>query len=421
MLVEVVPIVLWSRITGAFSMEGAYYLVTWLMLLGARESDLGWLPLLFAGATVAHAGLVIGRRNRHGRLAEPRRTCLIDTGVGRGLWLLAYLWAGACYLLDWGAFLAVSGCLAFIVAGQAVIMAGASAWTTWIKAIVPERQRGPFFAWRNVAGFVAITLVLGALTQPGLWPGEASTDDYRFWFYFSLFTTVCVISLLMLWPLAWAPPIPAEHDLRHKRSAALRHAIRRKPAFWRYATWNTINVAASLSSLTWLQPLLTECGVTEDTFAWWDARARVPAVLVGITLAGALIHRIGAVWSITLVNLILVVALGTFSAMPWMGADWLPLAMVCDGLGRGALGVALLSRLHEVIPHGDARFPALFMGLGGAGALVVSAIELPLLPLVSEWHAAGGAVSAAWCAVAAAAVLRLFATPLVLDCKRRHA
>lgn len=414
MLVEVVPVVVWTRFTGAFSLEGAYYLVTWLMLLGAAERHLAWLPLLFGLGTMGHAWLVIRRRDARGRMTEPRKACLIDTAIGRGLWLLAFLWPLGARALDLDWRWAVGGALALMVLGQAVLLAGASAWSTWIKAIVPERQRGPFFAWRNIAGFVSFGLTTWALTQLGVWPDAAASDDQRLAFYTGLFVVLTIISLLMMWPLAWAPRIDSAIADTSRRTARLRQATRRRPAFWRFAAWNACNIGASFSALTYLRPLLSQAGIADETFATWDGLVRAPALIVAILLSGALIHRVGAGRVMLVVNLLLVAALAAFCAIAWTGPGLLPVAMACDGLARGAIGVAMLTRLHQLIPHADARFPALFMGLGGLGGCVVAGIELPIMPLLERWHAGGGPLSAAWLAVAGAAVLRLLATPLLL-------
>ncbi|MDA3959920.1 MAG: hypothetical protein PF961_03950 [Planctomycetota bacterium] len=411
MLLEVIPVIVWSRITGAFSFEGAFYLVSWLLLLGAREQDLSWLPLLFYLGTCLHAVLILRRRDADGRLAEPRRTCLIDTALGRVLWLAAVLWPTVGNYFHLSTAWIVGGVLFLIFCAQVMLLAGASAWATWVRAIVPSKQRGPFFAWRNIASFVVVQITLVGLTGSALWPGADADDATKLDFYTTLFVVLSVLCLLSTWWLIKAPRIADEAELRARRVPALREAVRGRPAFWRYTAWNAANIAASACSLTFLNPLLQEAGVADQLYASWEGWARIPGVLLGILLSGALLHRLGGSRLILITNLILAAALIAMCSLGSLGLWLLPIALALDGLGRGAMSVSLLGRLHELIPHGDARFPALFMGLGGLGGVLAAALQLLVVPWLGSLDLG---VSAAWCMVAFGVALRIAATPLLL-------
>lgn len=408
MLVEVIPVLVWTRITGAFNLEGAYYLVAWLLLLGAREQDLAWLPLLFYGGTALHVVLILRRRDRDGRLAEPRRTSIIDSALGRLLWLAAVLWPVAALWLELDRLWVVGGTLGLIFASQCVLLAGASAWATWIRAIVPERRRGPFFAWRNIASFIAAQLTLLALTASALWPDADASDAVRRDFYTILFAVVTVLALASTLMLARAPRIADEQALRRRRVLPLRAAIRGRPVLWRFAGWNAANFAANACSLTFLYPLLRQAGVADQQFAVWDAWVRLPSLLLGILAAGALLHRLGGGRLILATNLMLSAALAGLCLVDAAGLWLVPVALALDGLGRGSLSVSMLGRLHELIPHGDARFPALVQGVGGIGGVLAATAQMSLLP----WLETGDA-GAAWWMVAAALTLRLLTTPLL--------
>ena len=415
MMLEFIPVYLWSRLTGAFSFQGGFYLVTYLATFGVTNAQLAWLPLLFFGGTAVQAVIILRRRDRHGRLADARRTCLRDTLLGRAFWLVAFAWPMLASSLELGLAWLYGGFLACVFLGQLFLLASASAWATWTQGIVHPRQRGSFYAWRNFTAFGCFLLVLGGLTASEWWPADgASAGELQHW-YFGLFMVLCVIALLATWPLALAPRMPDEAHLAQRSVPPLREALAHEGAFKRYALWNACHMASIACTLTWLQPLLAEIGISDLTYARAEAWARTPMMFAGILIAGAMQNRVGSHRLLAVMNLALVIGVAILLMLDEHSPGWLlAIALAAEGFGLGMTGIVMLSRLQEIIPRGDARFPALCTAAGGLGGMAVALVLVILLPQLDPDP------SIAWLIIAAGCLIRLLSLPLLFD-GRKHA
>jgi len=415
MLIEVIPVVIWIRLTGAFNLDGGYYLVTYLGLLGADDNDLAWLPLLFFGGTLLHVLLLVTGRDRQGRMPEPRRRAIRDTLIGRSLWFGIVLWP----LVAWYAGLShrwlLGGVLVAIFLGQALIFTGVSAWTTWTQGILAPERRGAFFAWRHLASLVVLQLTLAILAS--YWPDEQASGEDQLQWYLWLFAGVHVLSLLAVWPLALAPRLPDEAATRERVVLPVRRSLGGRASFWRYAAWNGFGMASVACTLTYLKPLLAAADIADRSYATWEAWARVPGTAIGILLTGLLLRRWGSVPLLLASNVLLALGLVGFLALRWTGeSPVLPLAMGLDGFGRGMMSVLVISRLHELMPQRDARFPAFFLGLGGIGGMLAAGGQMWLVPRLGDT-----ALGSAWWLVAIGLTLRLCSLPLLRDARERPA
>ena len=122
-------------------------------------------------------------------------------------------------------------------------------------------------------------------------------------------------------------------------------------------------------SMAYLPALLHARGVGTAAFAAAQGSTFFPAMLGGILLAG-----------------------------------WLAPCLVLSGVAKGLWGIALIGRQQELCPAGDARFPALLVGLGAVGAMATAAVMRVGVPLL-ESHVA----LVAWSLMAIAASLRALA------------
>lgn len=376
MLIEVIPVIVWARLTGAFNYEGGYYLTAWLGLLGAGPEAVAWLPLLFFAGTALSAVLVIARRDRYGRLQDPRRTCLRDCWLGRGCWLLALCWPPLATRFGLAAWAGLAGALLMIALGQVLLLASASAWTSWTQGIVAPEQRRPFFAWRNLASMSATAATLACL---GLWwPDESASLAVQANWYQRLFIILTLICLCSTLILHLAPRLPPDRTTASdSRAVPMRQALYGHRRFFLFGLWHACHLAATALALTWLRPVVLATGADDAVYVHLDGWMRTPALLLGILVAGWGLRRLGTGRLLVGANLLLVTGLIAIIGLGEGNWRWLlPLAMICDGAGRGLLSVLAISMVQSLIPGRDARFPALYMGLGGLGGVIAATGQL---------------------------------------------
>lgn len=417
MLVEFFPVAVWSRITGAINLENSFYLVGYLSLLGAERDDRATLMALFGLAVIGQALVVLVGR-RHGGLADAKRRCVRTAWIARGAWLMAVFWPLVADWLGlpprWGLY----GLFAGACIGQFVFFISVSAWTTWTQRLVPEDQRGPFFAWRNISGFLATILATQAISLA--WPAEGADGQPSgtIGMYALLFGGLTgAVLLTTLW-LAKAPDAP---DAQAERAPLppLREAFRGAGVFWRYVAWNVLNSAALATTVLYVPDLIRAVGIDTAGYAFYDWALRHPAAMLGMFFAGAYLLRCGAAGMLVLMNLL--IGLGLVGYLVAAETAWLwlvPVVMAIEGFGRAINGIAFMSRLYEVMPVGDQRFPAVFLGIG---AVSVTATALAVPALLDGLEARWPATDPAWGLVAIGAVLRLLSIPLVWDRRRREA
>ena len=288
-----------------------------------------------------------------------------------------------------------------------------SSWATWTQDLVPQTMRGPFFAWRNIAGFASYAAVAWLVGL--IWP-EVEPEDEELWWYVLLFALVSIPCLLST---AWLAAAPGLSDHARERSRELRpmgEALRGKGPFWVYAAWNLLHALAMSCTLLFIPDLIRGAAVGGGAYASTESWTRSTGMLAGILIGGALLRRIGCNGMLLLMNLFLAGGLVAYLLLEPGNAAWLlPIALVVESLGRGITGIAWMSRLYEVVPTGDPRFPALFLGMG-ALAMTLLALAIPGL---ADWLKANHpGLEVAWVLVAAGCGLRLISLPLLLDRRR---
>jgi hypothetical protein len=403
--VEVIPAFVWTQITGALSME-FFYFVTFLGALGVPATRMPALTVAAMAASIA-MGLLVLRRPA----TDPRRRCVIDTVIGRGLWLGTVLAPLAAWRLGLGPGWILVLALVFVFLAQLVHAAGGASFVTWTQAVVPPERRGLFYGWRNLASYLVVALTL--LAAGRLLPRESALASGPGPLA-ALLLGATAVGLLGVWLLARAPGMPAAAHLA--RYAPLRPQLAGNRPFRRFLAWSMlINLSLALSPA--MQPALYHrAGVASAAMATWQATVYYPAMLAGIVWTVRALPRTGARRQLLIAHLALL--LGEAALLPLSPARlaWLmPLAQGCIGMARGMWSVAWISRLQEIIPPGDPRFAAVAVAAGAAVGLVASLLALVLGPALAGWlggHA--GWPDLAWTLVAAGVAARVVATPFLL-------
>jgi hypothetical protein len=159
--------------------EGAFAMVhdawTGPTYLGGLAGELGapvfWVSLLCSAAWIGAVGQLIGAW-AYERVPSYKRYTVRLAVASRALWLLpiftaAFWWfrarsGGAPFPIEtWCALTAVVACGAALLGASS-----ASAWSSWMRALVPAASRGRFFGERQ--RFVTVALVLGNLVAAAL-------------------------------------------------------------------------------------------------------------------------------------------------------------------------------------------------------------------------------------------------------------
>lgn len=416
LLIEMAPAVLWTQLTGAVSLD-AYYLGTYLLLLGASPAQLAWLPAVAYAGILLHPLRIAWLRRvwllRRGAEPDPQRSCWQECLAGRALWLGTLLWPPLAGMLGLGTGAVLGGVLACILVCQVLLFSSMAAFMTWTQGLVPARLRGRFFAWRSLSTFVLVALgtQLAAALLPAFQPGTRPDPALQPWLVgmFAIATVVCIASTL---GLAWSPAA-AQHGGPPPTGPA---RLTAHPVLARLALWNLVHTAAWAATQSVLAPLVGGAGVDTRTYAFWQGAAFVPALLVGTFVGGWAVGRRGGAPVLLAAHVVVLLADASLLLLRPHNAAWaFPLAMAIGGLGRGLMMLGPIARLFELAPRGDTRFPALFLAWGGLGGLSVSLALLLVLPRLDALRAAGVALPATpWLVVGLALALRLAGTPLLL-------
>lgn len=413
--VEVIPAAIWMQITGALSMD-FYYLVAFLVLLGAEPAQLSYLPMMIFAANIAQAWLVLRRPPR-----DPRRSCAIDTLIGRTLWLGTVLWPLLGWWLGWGTGTILAGVFASVFLGQLVHIAGAAAFITWTQAVVPRELRGLFFAWRHISSYLVIAVILagvGMVFPRSADPALAFSAAQLPWLGV-LMGGATVIGILGVWGLAKAPAMPVAAQPRV--FAPLWPQLRGSRTFLRFAAWSLLTSLAVAASTVY-QPLIYQAaGVDANTYAHGQATVYYPAMLAAILLAGWALPRIHGGPLLLLAHLLLIVGEAVLMLLTRERAGWLlPVVLGILGAARGLWSIAWISRIQEIIPPGDPRFVGVLITAGGIIGLLGSGAVTLVVPLLESASAADPTLPAvAVVMVGAGLGFRLLATPLLRWRERR--
>lgn len=131
------------------------FLTGFALLLGATPFELGVLGALpFVSQLFQFVGAYLEER-----LGKRRRLTVITSALSRGLWALIALLP---FLGGLGSA-RMSILLVLLIISQALIGIAVNAWTSWMTDLVPPRQRGRYFGFRNtVASITAMISTWGA-------------------------------------------------------------------------------------------------------------------------------------------------------------------------------------------------------------------------------------------------------------------
>jgi MFS family permease len=145
------------------SVTTSAFLTGFALLLGAGDFELGLLGALpFVGQLFQFAGAYLEER-----LGERRRLVTLTAGVSRSLWGLAALlpFLGGLGAARLPIFLLV------LAVAQALIGIAGNGWVSWMSDLVPPRQRGRYFGFRNT---IASVTAMGST-----WLAGRALDHYR--------------------------------------------------------------------------------------------------------------------------------------------------------------------------------------------------------------------------------------------------
>ncbi len=411
LLTEVAPAQLWTSLTGALTLDG-YNLVLYLTLLGAKLSDLAWLPLVNYAGIALHV-LIVALRPPRG---DAKATCIAYTFLARSLWLGTLLWPLLAWWLGLGNGAVLAGVFTAIFATAMFGNVGVAAFMTWTAAVVPTELRGRFFMWRNLGAFGLVNLALQVVAWS--WPVSptgAVADPAVLPWLMGLMAAVTVFVTLSTFPLSWSPPMPARagHEPPHP---PLRAALAGRGDFKRLVLMGGLNTAAMACVLPYLPRLLQNLGMDGKHYALLQGNVQIPLMLAGIVLAGLALRRFGAS------GLMLAMALATLAgdaAMLLLTSDnltWLTaVALAITGLARGLASMAWFARVIELAPAHDTRFPMLHIAANGGAGMLAGAALMAVVPCLEAQHVSGVlAQDPVWVAVAAGVVLRVGVLALVL-------
>ena len=403
---EVIPVAVWSQITGAVSGE-FFYFIAYLQLLGASNSQLAYLPLTCAAAGVGQLLVVLLRRPGHAK-----RRCIIECWILRSTWLGTILWPLACLTLGLGVPAMLAGILGCVFVTHLLAATANAGFVSWTQAMVPPPLRGTFYAWRNIASYLTAGLVLGVVAL--IFPSHAAPHRQLLWLM-GLMTVATLCGVASTWLLARAPDVPAAERLPTYGPLAT-HLSSNAP-LRRFLAWSFLSAAAAGVSVVFQSVLFLSCGATPSSMASCQALALFPCMLVAIGAAGWFLPRLHGRRMLVIAHLLTILAETTLLALTTTRLPWLmPIVLGLFGLSKGALSVALIGRIQELIPRGDPRIYALYGGLSSIVALLVT-LKLPLMTTqLTAWAALHPTwvSSAPWGMVLVGVVLRIAATPFLL-------
>jgi hypothetical protein len=415
LMVEIAPAMLWTNLTGARSLEG-YNLVLYLTLLGATTAELAWLPLVTYAGIALHVLVLLVRP-----VADAKADCVRYTAWGRAAWFGTILWPLLAQWLGLRTGWVLGGVFASILLTALIHNAGIAAFMTWTQAVVPAAQRGRFFAWRNLFGFIAVWLALQAVAWA--WPiGLERVPGAGLPWLMGLFTIATVVVLLGTLVLSWSPDLPVEPVAAGTPPALppFRIALRGRTQFRVLLVLGMLNTAGAACSLTYLPRWLSSQGMDGKRYATLQGDCQVPLMLLGILLAGMLLRRLGGARLLTLTQA--VVTLSDLAALvldPGNLPVLAPLLLAATGLGRGLMSVCWIGRLQELAPARDTRFPMLHLACSGAAGTVAALALLLLVPSgaaaapgASVASVASSSAATLWWIVALGALVRALALPL---------
>ncbi len=410
---EVTPAFIWTQITGAMSME-FYYFVAYLTLLGATDTTLAWLPMMVSLGGVGQTVVVLLRRP-----SDPKRACVIDCLLGRCAWSGTLLWPIFGWWAGFGANAIIAGVFVSVFLTQLIASVSVASFIVWTQALVPRELRGVFYAWRQLSSYVVVALVLLGVywyTHRFLShsPAGLGHEPADLPYLMLMLGAATLVGIIGVWPLALAPGMPPADRVVEYRP--MLPQLTANAALLRHVGWMVVtSVGVNLSS-AYIPKLYLQAGVAAETMAWWQAFAMYPAMLVGIVATGWALPRVHARRTLVFAHVITIAAELCLLRLQHAGIGWmLPAVLVLFGVAKGIWSIAWIARLQEIVPRGDPRFAAVFMGLASLAALLVST-ALPAAVSALDAYCAShpGVPPVAWWMVAAGIAARILATPMLV-------
>ena len=388
LLTEMAPVVMWAGITGAMGLE-SLLLVSYLSLLGVDDQMLALLPMLGFGGMMLSLAVVHLQRNLH--LGNMQRHAFWACLTGRSLWFGTILWPLLGFAFEWEPWIIWGGVLGIIAIAQAAIWTGGSSFTSWTQAVVPLRQRGHFFAWRNTVSFLTLSLAMGLtgllLPEGGQHEDPEGTFRVLMW----IFAGTTMLAVLATWPLLWSPSVPetaVEKEARTRQPILT--VLREHPSLRRFLCYGLLFSASGAIFLTYMARYLVEIFVGEDLITLWQGLAQIPFMLFGIWIAGWLLPRRGGARLLGFFTFLLMAAQAGFLWLSAANSWWLmPVLFATWGLARSSQRLIAYGRMQEVIQAGDARQPSLYFGAMGLGAMLGSLVVMLVVPYLEAALADG--------------------------------
>lgn len=349
------------------------FLAGFALLLGAGPFELGLLGALpFLSQLAQFAGAYLEER-----LGQRRALTAWTAAVSRLLWL-------PIAALPFVSFLGLNDILVFLVIlalSQALIGIAANAWTSWMSDLVPPRQRGRYFGFRNTVCAVSAMLstwAAGALLDSFRTAGNEAAG------YAVIFVTAVVLALLGVLVLTQQPEPPMRRrerlSIRELFAAPLRHtgfrALNLAAAGWAIVT----GIAAPFFNAYGIQTL----GLSFTTLALFGVATSAVSIICQ-PYVGRLQDRLGdrtvLIWSVIGVTLL---PWGwVFSRSDFLLPLWL--TSIFAGVFWPGINQGLLNIVMERAPaEGRGAFVASFGAFTGIGNLISGVLGGALAALLGS-------------------------------------
>ena len=370
LLTEVIPVIIWGFFCGAMSYDN-YYLIRFLQLLGASDTQIAILPILYFSAFSLQ--YIFMHRGSQENSANAKAIAVRTSLIGRLLWLVIPIWAVICHLCQWPAEIAIYVILGIYFIAHIQLFFSLNYFVTWTQSLVAQSDRSAVFAFRYFGMY--ITLGLTAYVVSSFWPEQSETEK-QFWYFIGLFGVSTIICLASTWMLAAAPDMPEisseERAVPHQAVVSI---LRQRPRLRALICFSACNGAAMCCFITWLPNYLSDHGIFEKTVSFWQSCAYFPCILLGFAISVRLITKITSVWTLILALFLWPSSILLFLNMNPSNVVWLlPCAFALYGLSKALLQIGGFTSLHDLAPQNDVRLPALnfcAVGLGGLSASLI--------------------------------------------------
>lgn len=370
LLTEVIPVIIWGFFCGAMSYDN-YYLIRFLQLLGASDTQIAILPILYFSAFSLQ--YIFMHRGSQENSANAKAIAVRTSFIGRSLWLGIPIWAVTCHYCQWSSDVAIYVILGIYFLAHIQLFFSLNYFVTWTQALVQQNDRSAVFAFRYFGMYITLGII--AYVVSSFWPEQDETEK-QFWYFIGIFGSSTLICLASTWMLAAAPDMPVVHETqRNAPKQPIRSILQERPRLRALICFSACNGAALCCFITWLPNYLSDQGIFEKTVSFWQSCAYFPCVLIGFALSVRLIPLISSIWTLIISLGIWPLSICLFLNINHHNALWLlPLAFALFGLSKALLQIGGFTSLHDLSPQNDVRVPALnfcALGLGGLSASII--------------------------------------------------